>query len=114
MVLFDTLDGVFVGYAYGWALSGDARKVRYNVIVTAVSAIAALLIAAVEIIGAISEALGWRGPVSTTLASVDLNVAGIVLVAALSVLFLVVHVLRRTGRGVRGLQSIDASPADQT
>ncbi|MGH3246589.1 MAG: HoxN/HupN/NixA family nickel/cobalt transporter, partial [Trebonia sp.] len=35
MMLFDTLDGVFMNFAYGWAFARPVRKVYYNLVITA-------------------------------------------------------------------------------
>jgi high-affinity nickel-transport protein len=34
MSLFDTVDGCFMNFAYGWALSKPVRKVYYNIVIT--------------------------------------------------------------------------------
>ncbi len=59
MSLLDTIDGVFMGYAYDWAFLRPVRKVYYNLVVTALSVVVALLIGGVEILGLIGEKLGW-------------------------------------------------------
>lgn len=45
MTLFDSLDGAVMNRAYGWADS-DARRLGYNLVVTGVSAVAALVVGA--------------------------------------------------------------------
>ena len=42
MVLFDTLDGAFMNFAYGWSLSQPVRKVFYNLTITGLSVLVAL------------------------------------------------------------------------
>src|SRR5918995_2899770 len=44
MTLFDTLDGMFMNFAYGWAFSRPVRKVFYNLAITGLSVAVALLI----------------------------------------------------------------------
>jgi high-affinity nickel-transport protein len=56
MTLLDTIDGMFMNMAYGWALSKPARKVAYNVAVTALSVAVALLIGTIELL---RVSLGW-------------------------------------------------------
>ncbi|MGB9012307.1 MAG: HoxN/HupN/NixA family nickel/cobalt transporter [Aeromicrobium sp.] len=51
MSLLDTIDGVFMGYAYDWAFLRPARKVYYNLVVTALSVVVALMIGGIEILG---------------------------------------------------------------
>ncbi len=49
MSLMDTADGVFMAKAYGWAFSSPARKVFYNITVTALSVTVALGVGGVEL-----------------------------------------------------------------
>jgi high-affinity nickel-transport protein len=57
MSLMDTADGMFMSTAYRWAFTTPLRKLYYNVTVTAVSVIAALLIGSVELIQVLSDKL---------------------------------------------------------
>lgn len=43
MRLLDAADGVFISYAYGWALSNPIRKIYYNIVVTALPVMVAIL-----------------------------------------------------------------------
>jgi len=56
MTLFDSLDGVAMNHAYGWADS-DARRIRYNLTVTALSVASALAIGGLILAGLIGELL---------------------------------------------------------
>lgn len=49
MSLMDTIDGVFMTTAYSWAFSTSLRKIYYNLTVTGLSVVAALLIGIVEL-----------------------------------------------------------------
>src|SRR4051812_8111110 len=71
MTLLDTLDGSFMGFAYGWALAKPVRKLYYNAVITALSAGVALLVGAVELAGVV-----WPSA-----AGVDLNAVGVGVVA---------------------------------
>ena len=42
MSLFDTIDGAFMNFAYGWAFSRPVRKIFYNLTVTGLSVAVAL------------------------------------------------------------------------
>ena len=44
MSLMDTADGAFMSQAYGWAFSNPIRKVYYNITVTSLSVLVALVI----------------------------------------------------------------------
>lgn len=51
MTLFDTIDGCFMNFAYGWAFSQPVRKVYYNLTVTTLSVVTALGIGTIELLG---------------------------------------------------------------
>lgn len=61
MALVDTIDsGVMVG-AYGWAFVNPVRKLWYNLTITAVSVLVALLIGGIEALSLIADKLGLEG-----------------------------------------------------
>ena len=61
MSLMDTLDGAFMSQAYGWAFSNPIRKVYYNITVTSLSVVVALVIGTVELLpGARDQARAVR------------------------------------------------------
>ncbi len=49
MMLFDTLDGAFMNFAYGWAFARPVRKVYYNLVITALSIGAAFIVGTIEL-----------------------------------------------------------------
>jgi nickel/cobalt transporter (NiCoT) family protein len=51
MSLLDTLDGAFMNFAYGWAFSEPVRKLFYNLTVTGLSVLMALVIGSIELLG---------------------------------------------------------------
>jgi nickel/cobalt transporter (NiCoT) family protein len=51
MTLLDTIDGAFMGMAYGWAFRQPVRKIYYSITVTALSVVVALLIGGVQVAG---------------------------------------------------------------
>jgi nickel/cobalt transporter (NiCoT) family protein len=61
MALVDTSDGVLMLGAYGWAFRNPLRKLHYNVTITFVSAMVALLIGGIEALGLIADRLGLDG-----------------------------------------------------
>jgi nickel/cobalt transporter (NiCoT) family protein len=61
MTLVDTTDGILMIGAYGWAFVKPIRKLYYNMTLTFVSVVMALLIGAVEVIGLIREKLQLNG-----------------------------------------------------
>jgi nickel/cobalt transporter (NiCoT) family protein len=58
MSLIDTTDGVFMLGAYGWAFMKPIRKLYYNMTITAVSVVVAVVIAALETLNLIGDQLG--------------------------------------------------------
>ena len=58
MSLMDTIDGAFMSRAYGWAFSSPVRKVYYNLTVTTLSVLVALVIGGFELLQVVAK----RGP----------------------------------------------------
>ena len=63
MALVDTTDGVFMVGAYGWAFANPIRKLWYNLTITAVSALVALLIGGIQVLGLLADKLAFEGGV---------------------------------------------------
>jgi high-affinity nickel-transport protein len=63
MSLVDTTDSVLMVRAYGWAFVKPIRKLYYNLTITAVSVVVAVLIGSVEALGLIAEKLALSGGV---------------------------------------------------
>jgi len=61
MSLVDTTDGVLMLGAYGWAFVKPIRKLYYNMTITLVSVVVALLIAGIEGLGLIADQLHLKG-----------------------------------------------------
>ena len=62
MTLIDTTDGVLMLGAYGWAFMKPIRKLYYNITITAVSVIVAVLIGGIETLGLIGDTFKLEGP----------------------------------------------------
>jgi len=62
MTLIDTSDGVLMLGAYGWAFMKPIRKLYYNITITAVSVLVAVLIGGIETLGLIGDRLKLEGP----------------------------------------------------
>jgi high-affinity nickel-transport protein len=62
MSLIDTTDSTVMVGAYGWAFVRPIRKLYYNMMITFVSVVAALLIGGVEALGLIGDKLALQGP----------------------------------------------------
>ena len=89
MTLFDTADGCFMNFAYGWAFARPVRKVYYNLVITGLSIAVAFLIGSIEISGLLSDELHVHGWFWDAMAGFDINKAGF----AIAALFVVVWVL---------------------
>ena len=61
MSLVDTTDGVLMLGAYNWAFVKPMRKLYYNLVITAVSVVVAVLIGGIEGLGLIGDQLGLQG-----------------------------------------------------
>ena len=61
MALVDTLDSVLMSHAYGWAFIKPVRKLYYNLTLTAVSVLVALLVGSIEALGIVAGALSLKG-----------------------------------------------------
>ena len=76
MMLFDTLDGVFMNFAYGWAFARPVRKVYYNLVITGLSIGAAFIIGTIEILGILTTEAHLHGGFWSVMANFNINVAG--------------------------------------
>src|SRR5471032_218962 len=62
MSLVDTLDGHLMLGAYGWAYMKPLRKLYYNMTITLVSVVVAVVIGSIEALGLLSDQLALKGP----------------------------------------------------
>jgi nickel/cobalt transporter (NiCoT) family protein len=76
MMLFDTLDGCFMNFAYGWAFAKPVRKVYYNLVITGLSIGAAFIIGTIEILGILTTEAHLTGGFWSVMANFNINVAG--------------------------------------
>ena len=61
MALVDTTDSVLMVGAYGWAFTKPLRKLFYNMTITLVSALVAVVIGGIETLGLMADQLTLRG-----------------------------------------------------
>jgi len=64
MSLMDTLDGVFMNFAYSWAFFNPVRKVYYNLAITGLSVSICFFIGTIEVLGLLVLAIALMGLVS--------------------------------------------------
>jgi high-affinity nickel-transport protein len=98
MCLMDTLDGVFMNFAYEWAFAKPVRKVFYNITITAISVAVALVIGTIELASVVADRLDiTSGPVAAV-GDVPLDYAGYAIVGLFVVAWLVAFAIWRYGR----------------
>jgi nickel/cobalt transporter (NiCoT) family protein len=73
MTLIDTTDSVLMVGAYGWAFLKPIRKLYYNLTITAVSIVVALLVGGIETLGLIGSQLSLSGWFWQTIGSLNDN-----------------------------------------
>ena len=98
MSLMDSIDGSFMNFAYGWALSNPVRKVFYNLTITGLSVAVALMIGTIELGGLIGSRLDLSGPFWSRFEKVDLNFVGFVIVAMFAASWGIAVLIWRLGR----------------
>ena len=81
MCLMDTIDGIFMNFAYSWAFFNPVRKVYYNLAITALSVAICFFIGTVEVLSLLPTELGGlHGSFWHYVEVFDINKAGFVIV----------------------------------
>ncbi len=96
MSLLDSLDGSFMNVAYGWALARPVRKVFYNLTITGLSVVVALVVGTIELGGLIARHL--TGSFWSWLAGLNLNLLGYVIVGLFVLTWVGALAVWRVGR----------------
>jgi high-affinity nickel-transport protein len=73
MTLVDTTDGVLMIGAYGWAFVKPIRKLYYNLTITFVSVVVALIVGGVEAVGLLKDQLNLTGGIWDFIGCLDDN-----------------------------------------
>ena len=76
MSLLDTLDGVVMKSAYNWAFFNPIRKIYYNITITTISVIAALIIGLIELLQIIADKLALSGGFWSLIQSIQFDYLG--------------------------------------
>ena len=97
MSLIDATNGVLMVGAYGWAFTDPLRKMSYNLTVTGLSVILALVVGTIELASVLGEELGLAGGAWDTVntAAADISVFGYGIVGLFIFLWLVSLLMSR-------------------
>jgi high-affinity nickel-transport protein len=99
MSLMDTTDGAFMAKAYSWAFSNPVRKVFYNMTVTALSVVVALVIGVLELVQILIQVTGLQGQPWDAIGGFNfIGQAGFAIVGLFVVTWVVAVVVYRVGR----------------
>ena len=80
MCLMDTIDGIFMNFAYSWAFLNPVRKVYYNLAITGLSVSICFFIATIEVLGLLPVELGGlHGSFWHYMQAFNINKAGFVI-----------------------------------
>ncbi|HEY7047301.1 MAG TPA: hypothetical protein VH373_08780, partial [Jatrophihabitantaceae bacterium] len=94
----DTVDGVFMNAAYGWAFAKPVRKVFYNITITSISVAVALIIGTIELLGVIADQADITGGPIGWIADINLDYAGYGIVGLFFLSWLIALAVWRYGR----------------
>ncbi|MBP2653619.1 MAG: high-affinity nickel-transporter [Firmicutes bacterium] len=102
MSFLDTVDGVFMTTAYKWAFSAPLRKVYYNLTVTSLSVVAALLIGAIELAQVIAPKIGLTNDIWKWVQNLDIGAVGYILVVLFVLIWLTSYGIWKFGKVEEG------------
>ena len=89
MSLLDTLDGVAMTHAYTWALDNPKAKRSYNLLVTGVSGLVALVIGVVTLSKWAGDHFAWAARAGSVMQNIDVSSFGFWLAGLTLVLFVI-------------------------
>jgi high-affinity nickel-transport protein len=98
MSLFDAVDGVLMSRAYGWAFLQPVRKVYYNLTVTALSVVVALVIGVILLAGLLADRLGIHSGPLAAIGSANLEFVGFMIAGLFVVAWLIALTVWRFGQ----------------
>jgi high-affinity nickel-transport protein len=98
MSIFDTADGVFMARAYGWAFLKPVRKVFYNLTVTVLSVVVALVVGVIVLVGLLVEKLGVETGPLAWLGGLELDMVGYIVVGLFVATWLIALAVWKFGR----------------
>lgn len=89
MCLLDTTDGILMLGAYGWAFVKPVRKLYYNLNITLVSVLVALVIGAIEVLSIIAMEFNLRGGFWDAFGNLDFGLLGGIIIGLFVVSWIV-------------------------
>ncbi len=98
MSLFDTADGVFMARAYRWAFVRPVRKVFYNLTVTVLSVLIALVVGVIVLTGVMVDRLHIESGPLAAVGALELDLVGYIVVGLFVVTWVVALSIWRFGR----------------
>jgi high-affinity nickel-transport protein len=100
MSLIDTTDGVMMLGAYGWAFRKPIRKLYYNLTITFVSVLVAVLIGGIEALGLVADRFALAGPFWSLIGALNDNFGslGYLIIAIFAACWLISIAVYRLGR----------------
>ncbi|MBP1820748.1 HoxN/HupN/NixA family nickel/cobalt transporter [Mycobacterium sp. OAE908] len=97
MSLFDALDGILMSRAYGWAFLQPIRKVYYNLTVTVLSVVVAMVIGVIVLSGLVADRLGIESGPLAAIGSANLEFVGFLIVGLFIAAWLIALAVWRFG-----------------
>ncbi|MGC4191997.1 MAG: HoxN/HupN/NixA family nickel/cobalt transporter [Thermomicrobiales bacterium] len=110
MTLVDTTDSILMLGAYGWARVKPVRKLYYNMNITMISVLVALVVGTIEVMQILAERFGLQGVVWQAAESLDFERIGYLMIAVFLLSWLVSTAVYR----LRGYDTLDLASAPET
>jgi nickel/cobalt transporter (NiCoT) family protein len=109
MTLIDTTDSILMVGAYGWAFVKPIRKLYYNLTITFVSVVVAVMVGGVEVLGLLADRLGLQGGFWSAVSSLNDNFGtlGYLIIGIFAVSWIVSVLLYR----FNGYDRLEPAPA---
>lgn len=110
MSLADTTDGVMMLGAYGWAFIKPIRKLYYNLNITLISVLVAVVVGTIEVLGIIATELNLGGPFWGTVSNLDFENLGFAIIGIFVVSWAVSTIVYKVKK-YEHIEVINAAPS---
>lgn len=98
MCLLDTTDGILMLGAYGWAFVKPMRKLYYNLNITLVSVLVALVVGTIEVLSIIANQLSLSGGIWDSVGTLDFGLLGTLIIGIFVVSWIVSTIIYKVRR----------------